>query len=308
MKHLKLMGLCLVAIIVIAAAAATSAFAKEPEWGQCYKKAGGKYSDGNCATKSKGEYEWRKGTEVEAKKITVAGGALAVRQVLHSCYKGEEEKRTGKCVEEGGHEGAPLAMSYECTSVSGTGELSEPDLVKNVHLIYKECLVAGFLSCRSEGAEPDEIRTNALEGELGYIDKDAHDVGLSLTPESEGGTFAEIDCEGLWYVIGEAKKKEASRFYGKKTETVVPYYKPSGGGDSIISTIGNVDEMTNQFSQTYTTDSEDESIPNKFEGKKLDVLEEYFWNQEGFEGTWSPVGIEGVAVDTVAGEPVEIKG
>ena len=66
MRHVRMLGLCLVAVFAVAAIAASSASAL-PEWGQCEAKAGGKYSDRNCQTKAKkgkGEYEWRKATEV----------------------------------------------------------------------------------------------------------------------------------------------------------------------------------------------------------------------------------------------------
>ena len=68
MRHVRMLGLCLIAVFAVAAIAVTSASAL-PEWGQCYKKgAGGKYTDVNCqhksSTKSPGEYEWRKATEV----------------------------------------------------------------------------------------------------------------------------------------------------------------------------------------------------------------------------------------------------
>jgi len=73
-RQVKIMGLALVAAFAVAAVAASSAFAL-PEWGQCYEKTGGKYSDSNCQVKAKvvnkvsnGTHEWRKGTEVEAAK------------------------------------------------------------------------------------------------------------------------------------------------------------------------------------------------------------------------------------------------
>ncbi len=74
MKHVKLLGLCLVALFALYAVAATGASAAEPEWGHCVSKPKkGNYTEGNCqtvATKEKkgksepdhkGNFEWAPG-------------------------------------------------------------------------------------------------------------------------------------------------------------------------------------------------------------------------------------------------------
>ena len=306
MKHVKLVALCLGAAFAIAAIAATTASAKEPEWGQCYKKAGGKYTNGSCTAKGKGEYEWKKNTEV--RKFTGAGGAGALAAVLRACEnKKNEEKRTGDCPAEGGYVES-FGATIECTGESATGEAYGSDLVKNVKVTFKGCIALGVLPCKTEGASAEEVKVNTLKGKLGYIDKATHEAGVSLEPETKGGDFAEVLCEGLNFVVGQAKTKEASNFYSKKKEKTIPFYAPKGGGDTIISPITNLDEMTNTFTQHYTVNEQDENIPSKFEGGKIDVLETYFVNPEGFEGEWSPAGEQVTNVDTVEGEPVEIKG
>ena len=71
MKHLRIMGLSLVAVFAIAAVAATSASAL-PEWGRCEAKAGGKYSDSNCTKKAKlgtGTFEFKKGSTLKNVKF-----------------------------------------------------------------------------------------------------------------------------------------------------------------------------------------------------------------------------------------------
>ena len=52
MKHLRIMGLCLVAVFAFVAVAAASASAAEPEWGGCVKlaKAKGNYTEAKCET------------------------------------------------------------------------------------------------------------------------------------------------------------------------------------------------------------------------------------------------------------------
>lgn len=79
MKHIKLIGACLVAVFALVAIAAGSASAAEaPEWGHCVKlaKNKGKYKDANCTelegktngkgvfkAKAKGFYEWVGGAD-----------------------------------------------------------------------------------------------------------------------------------------------------------------------------------------------------------------------------------------------------
>ena len=89
-KHVKLFGLCLVAVFALGVVAVSAAQAEGPEWGRCVKlaKNKGKYKDANCTQlegktngkgvfkgKAKGDYEW------------VPGGAT-------TCY--EEPAKKGK--------------------------------------------------------------------------------------------------------------------------------------------------------------------------------------------------------------------
>ncbi len=72
-KHVKLFGLCLVAVFALGGVAVSAAQAEGPEWGRCVKlaKNKGQYKDANCAelegktngkgvfkAKAKGFYEW----------------------------------------------------------------------------------------------------------------------------------------------------------------------------------------------------------------------------------------------------------
>ena len=45
MRHLKIMGLCLVAVFALAAVAASSASAAEPEWGGCVAQKHGNFTE-----------------------------------------------------------------------------------------------------------------------------------------------------------------------------------------------------------------------------------------------------------------------
>lgn len=48
--------------------------------------------------------------------------------------------------------------------------------------------------CKSEGANPEEIRADAVEADLVYIDQGRHEVGMLLNPD--GGVYMDFKCEG----------------------------------------------------------------------------------------------------------------
>ena len=57
------------------------------------------------------------------------------------------------------------------------------------------------------------------------------------------------------------------------------FYEPEnkGGYDGIISPITPVNTMTSEYTQVFTVNPEAaENIPNKFEGKHIELLEDYF--------------------------------
>ena len=72
MRHVRMLGLCLVAVLAVGAYAVSSASAL-PEWGKCEAKAGGNYKNSNCTEKAKpkgsGSYEWKKGAELPAGSV-----------------------------------------------------------------------------------------------------------------------------------------------------------------------------------------------------------------------------------------------
>ncbi len=65
MKHVRTLGLCLLATLALGAMGVASASAALPEWGQCNAEPEGKYEDAGCTVKahrshgkSLGKYEW----------------------------------------------------------------------------------------------------------------------------------------------------------------------------------------------------------------------------------------------------------
>lgn len=292
MRHLRIQGLCLVAIFAVAAATAGTAAAASPEWGQCYAKEGGKYTNANCTTKGRGgSFEWRKGAHIAEKQFSGEGGTGVLSGSYIFCEPGA--KRTPTCGE--GKEEFTLPVSVECTSETNTGEASGKDDITNVVVKFKGCTSLGT-AC-SNTVNEGEINVNPLKGVLGFINKSKDEVGVLLQPKAKNGEFAQFVCSGhVAAVVGVGSKKEGYA------------YPPKGGSDGIISPITPVNQMTDAFTQVFTVNEALENVPNKFENKSIDVLESYIYNAGDPEESsmWSKAGETITNVNTPA-EEVEIK-
>ncbi len=312
MKHLRIIGLCLAAVFAVLAVAVSSASAASPEWGKCEAKIGGKYKDANCQEKAShgaGAFEWIKGAKLPNVPFTGhsegSGGVLSTGGV--GCSGGTfglKRVPRAKCVEGGGEvqEAEPGGhLNVECEAESNSGEQVGKDKVANVNVTFTGCKLFGSSPCTSEGAAEGEVRTNTLKGELGYINKATHEVGLKLEPATKHGNFAKFICLTVETVVGVGDKKEGA------------YYLPEtkGGNDQIISPITPVDTMTSTFTQVYSVNYEThpQNVPDAFEGKPISLLEDHLGPEGGGENgnMWSPAGEEITNVNT-ASSPGEIKG
>ena len=189
MRHVRMLGLCLVAVFAIAAVAATAASASSPEWGQCYAKAGGKYANSNCTQKAKkgaGTYEWRKGTELTNTGFSGAGGTGILISTFELCEPGAT-RGPKTCAERGDETTEFGPISVECTSERSHGETSGKSDVKGITVEFDGCVALGSIPC-SNTTNEGEIITNELKGELGYINKGAKEVGIRLTPNAKNGS------------------------------------------------------------------------------------------------------------------------
>lgn len=261
MRHVRILGACLVAVLALGVVVATSASAAGPEWGRCVsigKK--GKYSDANCTVedvskgKPKGTYEWEAGAETKCygmkkgkysdpgctvldekkgkpkgsyekttggPKFTGSGGAGTLSTVLLQCAQPGEEP-----YRTGTRTGEECYNEFhatvECTSEAATGEAVGTDGVKNVSVSFKGCVALEVLKC-SNTANPEEIQINTVKGSLGYIKKSTHDVGVLLEPETPGANFVEFEC-GAPNGIGFTvgqAQPEESSRYGAKAKEIV---------------------------------------------------------------------------------------
>ena len=219
MRHVRMLGLCLVAALAIGAVMVSSASAL-PEWGKCEAKTGGKYKDANCTEPAKrgtGAYEWHKGKTLPNMKFSGnnvgSGGVLS--SGLYLCSSSNESVRerrvTNKDCEE--HEGTVakfIEAKIECETEHNTGEATGAKDVTNISVRFRGCKLFGTDPC-SNGPEAGEIQVNPLKGELGYINKAEKKVGIVLEPKTKKGAFASFNCAGILFDGRRCRQLERRR-------------------------------------------------------------------------------------------------
>ena len=355
MRHVRMLGLCLIAVFVVAAVAASSALAG-PEWGKCEAKAGGNYKNSNCTEKAKpkgsGSYEWRKASEVATKRVaegkspgvpftgaSIVGSGGVLYGDLEECRAQIEEpflagesypgrytrKACGEKVYE--YEGVKATAQrhrgalgkIECAGETNAGETEGKNKLANIKVVFTGCKLFGAVPCTSSGANEGEVVVNTLKGELGYINKAEHKVGVLLEPVKKHGTFAEFVCNGvLGVVVGVGNSKEGAAWSStgcvgaECPSTITPEQEKHGGYDGIISPITPVDQITSTYEQIFTVHQDENyqvwNEPKNLEGKHIDVLETYqFSAAEPANSTvWGAAGEEVTNVNT-SSEEGEIK-
>ncbi len=206
MKRMRIVGLCLVAVFATMAVASATASATLPAFFECAKvakaeKGMGKYNK-LCIVEGKhglkeNEYEIKEGVGKAATKAAKGSGKKAT---LHTPAVGGE---------------------VTCTAFKDELKITTPKHEAKVISTFTGCVSLGK-KCSSSGAAAGTIKTNALEGDLGYINAAEKRVGVDLKAEG-GGELAAFDCEGLEIkvtgsVIGETSpvntftKSETSTF------------------------------------------------------------------------------------------------
>jgi hypothetical protein len=283
-RHVRMLGLWLAAILAVTAVAATTASAGLPEFGKCEAKTGGKYSNSNCTTKAKagtGTFEWESSLKFTKNQKEFSNGTgETVPSFLTSLYAGcsPSSEKLAKC-REGETETKLGPLKIECQEIFDIGEFSSKSSkeVDNIRVKFSGCKLLGSVPCSNTATE-GTIETDVLKGTLGYIKKAApKEVGLDIKPQ-KGKEFAHFSCEGTSITVGEGTKAEG------------PAYPPSGGGDGVIGVATPINEKTSVLTQAFTADEEtSENVPTKLEGKPIQVLEN--WLASGASSTkWSPAG------------------
>ncbi len=195
MKRVQAVGVCLVALFAASAlASATASAATEPALYECvkagketitYLKKGkektksvktGEFTEKNCATKAPaGKYR------AEGKPE----GKYGLQEWTHApkAFSGT-----------GGPGNLDVVGLGEitCTASSLSGTLTSPTTGAGIKVKFTGCEVDGE-KCKSSGAATGEIVTNALDGEVGYIDAAKTEVGIDSKGESSPYE-AEFSC------------------------------------------------------------------------------------------------------------------
>jgi len=83
----------------------------------------------------------------------------------------------------------------ECTGSQGEGEITGPRSTVSKYA-FTGCVAQGGAKadCKSESANPKEIRSDEIAAELVYLDQAKHEVGILLNPD--GGVYMSFECGG----------------------------------------------------------------------------------------------------------------
>jgi hypothetical protein len=92
---------------------------------------------------------------------------------------------------------AGFDTEVHCSDSEGDGAITGPrSTVSNY--VFTGCKGVGGgqagAQCKSEGANAEEIRAEAIEADLVYIDQARHEVGMLLNPD--GGVYMNFECGG----------------------------------------------------------------------------------------------------------------
>lgn len=237
MKYLRISILCLVASFALGAIAAATASAELPAVYECFATAKvggkytGKYTEKKCQKEAttkeveegkKNKYEWREWDKEPSKVKTFKGkGGSADLAVQGS-------------------------VTVTCSKSADSGKFTGPKTAGDVVAIFSGCEVAG-IKCENT-SKAGEIKTNPLDGEVGYINKAKTEVGADLKPET-GPYFAEFECKESPFplrlrtggsVIGEVTPvntltKEATFHFREAGGHQLPEEFESGLPDTLIT-------------------------------------------------------------------------
>jgi hypothetical protein len=195
MRHLKIVGSCLVAVFALSAIVSASASATLPEIYQCgaAAKVGktyvGHYTAKTCTAASKvetgGKYEFEPFSLGSSKEKTGKKGKVKP-------FKGKGGPANLEIVKLGG---------VSCASSTDSGEFTSPKTAGDIVVIFKGCKFEGK-TC-SNTSKAGEVKTNPLVATVGYLNdknKAAPVVGVRLSPET-GFEYVEFSCLPLSFRV-----------------------------------------------------------------------------------------------------------
>ena len=214
MRRALLLSLLLVGAISLMGVASVSAQAEEPEFGQCVKaaKKSGEYSDKNCQSLSAGKagkYNWQPINPIDpiVFRDEDRGAVFVFFPFIVVCRKSES-----------------------FTTYFGPRQMF-------TRIVYVECSFRRIIFCTSGGSPVGTIETTEMTGNLGYISREKHEVGVDFT--GEGGVIASFQC-------------------GSEPPVTIR-------GSAIAKVTGDVNKMSSKNNLTFE-EKEGVQVPSAFEG------------------------------------------
>jgi hypothetical protein len=251
LRHVRILGLCLLAVFATGALAAASASAEggpeggTPGYAKCVKAAKnaekkytGEYSEKECKTKASpaktGKYELE---TVESGKF--AGKSKATTLTTHTT-KG-------------------VAVTVVCKKDKNTGQIVSENEVVVETITFEDCLVNGEKAHPCGNVAPETIETNLLEGLLVWLNEEKTEAGILLAGEHFakfkcGSEEVEVDgaVEGTATIGGKGptitfavngSKEQANKVFNYSGSVLGPFnlYTEAEPGQQVESTLQSVE-------------------------------------------------------------------
>src|ERR1041385_1059344 len=192
MQRIRIVGLCLIAVVATSMAIAASASATAPEFGRCLKQATkslSNYDSAKCVKLAsedagteaeklkKGSYQWFPGVVKNKFTTAIKSGTIATLETV------------------GG-------TKITCTGETSSGEYTGLKTVGKMVAKFTGC-ETNKLKCESSGAGSGNINTAPLGGSIGFETEVIPPSKDHLASElhSESGNIAEFECAGLKVVV-----------------------------------------------------------------------------------------------------------
>ncbi len=214
-------------------------------WCGAQKK--GNYTDPACTivSEKKGVPNHKGHFEKYGPNFTGKGGVGILNAIAETCYLEPGDVFTPETKAECDHlsptsKNVQSPLYVECTSERSSGNAKGVKDVEKIAVTFTGCELNGSIPCANT-ANPGEIVTKTLKGELGYLEKSAAPpkVGILLEPEA-GGAFAEFACaEGVINItVGAGNAIEGMYYEGT-------------GNDGIMAPVTPINASSTGFEQVF---------------------------------------------------------
>jgi hypothetical protein len=236
MNRIATVGVCLVAVLALAAVAASSALAAQPEYFTCAKAKGGKYGKGCASFKEGGKGE----------------GSGFARAAVKTPSKFTD--KSGLSVLTAYVPGTGIVGEVKCAKATSKGAIISSTQAEDTITLEKCESSASTCTSTQVGEKPGDIKTDVLLSTLVATAEAKSGVGVTVEAKS-GGELAEFDC-------GTTKFETAGAVTGEESENVEVARKTWGNvfevnaeGEPTIATGGSRSTLLTTISGTGTLPS-----------------------------------------------------